>query len=129
MWEWRFSGKQQQGEAQGEHHVKFKFIFRVERKAEVRLLWESGKEDSKCIRGIDRKRGVNSGENVTILCGGLGKRKWATIPKGRSGCKSLQTGALEALRGQGGRVGVSVSSLRRRGINSRCFQNGILKKK
>lgn len=56
----------------GEHHAQFKFMLRAEREAEVGLLWKSGKEESKCIRVVDRKRGVSSGENVMILCGCLG---------------------------------------------------------
>lgn len=52
------------------------------------LLWE----ESVCIRGADRKRGVTSGEKGIILSGGLGKRKWATIPKGKSGCNLSKWG-------------------------------------
>lgn len=59
------------GRSIGEH-ARLKFMLRAEREAEVGLLWESGKEESKCIKGVDRKRGVSSGENVMILCGGLG---------------------------------------------------------
>lgn len=45
------------GRSVGERHAKFKSMFRAEREAEVGLLWESGKEEAKCIRGADRKRG------------------------------------------------------------------------
>lgn len=84
--DWEVEGlwKTTLGRSVAECHAKFKFMFRAEREAEVGLLWESGREESVCIRGADRKRGVTSGEKVIILPGGLGKRKWATIPKGKS---------------------------------------------
>lgn len=45
------------GRSIGEHHAKLTFMFRAEREAEVGLLWGSGKEEAKCVRGMGRETG------------------------------------------------------------------------